>query len=148
MSKRLLVPVDGSDQSFESLEFAMNNYSQANLILLHVVDISQFMREHQQDASDPEAIRETAREYATTVLNEAEDRAADHSGSVEPKTGSGQASRVILEYAESHDVDQIIIGCCGQTFKSEVTLGEVAESVVRRANVPVTVVHDHSDSGV
>lgn len=141
MTKTILVPVDGSEQSMATIDFAMENYPEADLVLFHVVDISQFMREHEQDQDDPETVREAARNHAATVLEDAENKAASHSGAVEPKTGSGQASREIIEYAESHDIDQIIIGCCGQTFKSEVTLGEVAESVVRRAHVPVTVVH-------
>lgn len=99
------------------------------------------MREHGLDQDDPEQVREAARNHAATMLEDAENRTSSHTGSVDPKTASGQASRKIIEYAESHDIDQIIIGCCGQTFKSEVTLGEVGESVVRRAHIPVTVVH-------
>jgi len=45
-----------------------------------------------------------------------------------------------VEYAEESDVDHIVIGSHGRSGVSRILLGSVAESVVRRADMPVTVV--------
>lgn len=143
MPKTILVPVDGSEQSFGALAFATRDYPRSTIVILSIVDISQFTREHEVETSDPERIREIAREQTSKTLDEATARIDGHDGGVQTKTGAGQASRVILDYATDHNIDQIVLGCCGKSFKSDVQLGQVTDAVVRRATIPVTVVHGH-----
>ena len=52
----------------------------------------------------------------------------------------GRPTRTIVEYADEHDIDQIVMGSHGRSGMSRILLGSVAEIVVRRATVPVTVV--------
>jgi len=52
----------------------------------------------------------------------------------------GRPTKVIVEYADDHDIDQIVMGSHGRSGMSRILLGSVAEIVVRRASVPVTVV--------
>jgi len=56
------------------------------------------------------------------------------------ETAVGKPSREIVSFAEENDVTQIIIGSHGRKGVSRVLLGNVAENVVRRAPVTVTVV--------
>ena len=60
---------------------------------------------------------------------------------VDPNTGVTMSeSANIVEYVETHDVDHVVIGSHGRKGLSRVLLGSVAELVVRRSPVPVTVV--------
>jgi len=59
---------------------------------------------------------------------------------VETATEVGQPSRTIVAYAQEHDLDHVVIGSYGRKGLSRVLLGSVAELVVRRSPVPVTVV--------
>jgi len=64
----------------------------------------------------------------------------DTAGSVETTTTVGTPAAAIVEYAADHDVDHIVVGSHGRGGISRIVLGSVAESVVRNAPVPVTVV--------
>ena len=45
----------------------------------------------------------------------------------------------IVRYAEENGYDHIIVGCRGKSGITRITLGSVAEEVVRKAHCPVTV---------
>jgi nucleotide-binding universal stress UspA family protein len=51
----------------------------------------------------------------------------------------GKPARAIVEYADDHDIDQIVMGSHGRSGVTRILLGSVAESVVRDSTVPVTV---------
>lgn len=140
MTRTVLVPVDGSPQSLDALRFALSHYSDSTVVALHVVDLSEFLRETDEDLDGAEAARTEAREAAQRVLDQVEDVAAEFDADVERKTNAGKAATVVLESAREHDVDQIVIGGHGRQVPDHVQLGSVAQRVVRRADVPVTVV--------
>ncbi len=58
----------------------------------------------------------------------------------EPDLVAGHPAKAILRYADEHAVDGIVIGSHGREGPARVLLGSVAETVVRRSAVPVTVV--------
>ena len=87
-----------------------------------------------------EHLQKSAEERTQKVLDEAEARAAEHDVTVTAETVIGMPSRAIVEWAENNDIDGIVIGSHGRKGVTRVLLGSVAESVVRRSPVPVTVV--------
>jgi nucleotide-binding universal stress UspA family protein len=48
--------------------------------------------------------------------------------------------RTVLEYADDHGIDQIVLGSHGRSGIDRMLLGSVAETVTRRARIPVTVI--------
>ncbi|MFB6195021.1 MAG: universal stress protein [Haloplanus sp.] len=141
MTKRLLVPVDGSDPADAALSFALDEYPDADITILSVVDPTDVGYGSIEAApSTFEHLQQTAEERTEQVLEEAKARAEERGVSVETETVVGMPSRAIVEWAENHDVDGIVIGSHGREGVTRVLLGSVAESVVRRSPVPVTVV--------
>jgi nucleotide-binding universal stress UspA family protein len=141
MVKRLLVPIDGSDPADAALEFALEEYSDADITLLSVIDPTDVGYGSIEAApSTFEHLQENAEERTQNVLDEASNRAADHGVEVTTETVIGMPSRAIVEWAENNDMDGIVIGSHGRKGVTRVLLGSVAESVVRRSPVPVTVV--------
>jgi nucleotide-binding universal stress UspA family protein len=141
MVKRLLVPIDGSDPADEALEFALEEYPDADITLLSVIDPTDVGYGSIEAApSTFEHLQENAEERTQNVLDEASARAADHGVEVTTETVIGMPSRAIVEWAENNDMDGIVIGSHGRKGVTRVLLGSVAESVVRRSPVPVTVV--------
>jgi len=141
MVKRLLVPVDGSDPADTALEFALEEYPDAEITALSVIDPTDVGYGSIEAApSTFEHLQENAEERTRAVLDDAESRAADHGMEITTETVIGMPSRVIVEWAENNDVDGIVIGSHGRQGVTRVLLGSVAESVVRRSPVPVTVV--------
>jgi len=141
MAKRLLVPVDGSDPADTALEFALEEYPDADITVLSVIDPTDVGYGSVEAApSTFERLQQSAEKRTKNVLDEAESRAAEHGMEVTRETVIGMPSRAIVEWAENNDVDGIVIGSHGRQGVTRVLLGSVAESVVRRSPVPVTVV--------
>jgi nucleotide-binding universal stress UspA family protein len=139
MDKRVLVPVDGSERAHRACEFVREEYPGATLVLLHVVNPAG--TGYNPGASLPsfsEEWYEREKEAAEELFDEVE--AAAGSATVERVLEVGKPSRVIVEYADEEGVDQIVMGSHGRSGVSRVLLGSVAETVVRRSPVPVTVV--------
>ena len=139
MGKRILVPVDGSTQSREAWEFAAREHPEAEFVLLHVIDPTE--AGYSAGASFPAASEEWyqhAKDDAEELLTELEAQSGS-SAVVGTDTVVGKPSRAIVEYAEEHDIDRIVMGSHGRSGVSRILLGSVAENVVRNATIPVTV---------
>ncbi|MFB6112562.1 MAG: universal stress protein [Halodesulfurarchaeum sp.] len=137
--KQVLVPIDGSPQSSAALEYAAEEFSTDELILIHVIDPIE--AGYSATATVPgytEEWYEHAQEEAEDLLEEA--RETLDGEDVESVTEVGRPSRSIVEYAEENDVDHIVMGSHGRSGVTRILLGSVAEAVVRRSPVPVTVV--------
>ncbi|MFW6003864.1 MAG: universal stress protein [Halanaeroarchaeum sp.] len=136
--KSILVPLDGSEKSWNAFEFAADEFPTATFHVLHVIDPVE--AGYTATATVPgytEEWYEQAQERAEELFDEA--RAAVGEDSVVTATEVGRPSRVIVEYAEESDVDQIVMGSHGRSGVSRILLGSVAEAVVRRSPVPVTI---------
>jgi nucleotide-binding universal stress UspA family protein len=140
MADRVLVPVDESDHARHALDLALDEFSTATLLLLHVIDPSEagfsagtsvppFAEDWYADAS----------ERAEELLEDFEAYAASRGATVERAVEVGKPTRIIVEYAEDRDVDHVIMGSHAREGVTRVLLGSVAEAVVRRSPVPVTV---------
>ncbi|MFB6082958.1 MAG: universal stress protein [Halorientalis sp.] len=138
MGKRILVPVDGSEQSREACDFAVREHPEAEFVLLHVINPTE--AGYSAGASFPAAAEEWyehATEDAQALLDEMVDDWPD--AEMETDTVVGKPARAIVEYAAEHDVDRIVMGSHGRSGVTRILLGSVAENVVRNATVPVTV---------
>ena len=141
MAKRLLVPVDGSDPADAALEFTLEEYPDADITALSVIDPTDVGYGSIEAApSTFEHLQESAEDRTEQVLEDAKALAADHGVELTTETVIGMPSRAIVEWAENSDIDGIVIGSHGRQGVTRVLLGSVAESVVRRSPVPVTVV--------
>ncbi|WP_311136947.1 universal stress protein [Natronosalvus amylolyticus] len=79
------------------------------------------------------------REKAEHVLESILDTIPDGM-SVKSEIEAGNPARTIIRFADDNDVDHIVIGSHGKQGVARYLLGSVAEKVVRRSAVPVTVV--------
>lgn len=129
MTTRVLVPVDGSDNSWRALEHAVDHYDSADVTVLHVIE----------PATDSK--RETKKKQrAADLLERAKEIAADSETTVQTDTRTGEPAETIVEYATDSDVDVIVMGSRGRSGLSRLLLGSVAEYVVRRSPTPVAVI--------
>ncbi|GAB3318293.1 universal stress protein [Haloplanus rallus] len=141
MTKRLLVPVDGSDPADTALEFALEEYPDADITALSVTDPTDVGYGSVEAApSTFEHLQRTAEERTEAVLEAARETASERGIELATETVIGMPSRAIVEWAENNEIDGIVIGSHGREGVTRVLLGSVAESVVRRSPVPVTVV--------
>ena len=145
MSKRILVPVDGSATSRRGLReaIALAKAQRGKLVILNVVDaVPLFATLEGGMAFDPsviEALRAGGRKILAGAVAEAKRRGAAATG-VLAENLSGRVADVIVRQAKKSRAGLIVIGTHGRRGLSRMVMGSDAELVVRYATVPVLLV--------
>lgn len=137
----VLVPIDGSAQADHALEHALEVFPGARLTLLTVIDPSSGFAAGGAPGT-AEVLYDSAQEQAETRLADARERAEAAGATVATEIETGRPASVIVQCAENEGVDQVVMGSHGREGVSRLLLGSVAETVVRRSPVPVTVVRE------
>jgi nucleotide-binding universal stress UspA family protein len=140
--KRVLVPVDFSEHAQQALAYAKQIASayKARLQLLHVVE----------EVIHPACYMATGPSILT-IQPELKDRAKLEMKKLlretkGPETAAdihvieGHAARDLINFAQSHGSDIIVIATHGRTGFEHMFMGSVTEKVVRRATCPVFTV--------
>jgi nucleotide-binding universal stress UspA family protein len=136
MDERLLVPIDDSDPSRAALEEATELFDPREIVLLHVLEMDEIT--HGAAGAAASDLQETREEEAEELFEDAR-RTIDDRVSVETVIETGDPSTVIVEAAESNEIDHIVMGSHGRSGFSGILVGSVAENVVEGAPVSVTV---------
>lgn len=140
MGQKILVPTDGSEKSQKGLEYAIEEFPEANITVLHVSpeqaqgDLNTF-----SGLTEVVAESDEIKSATTEVIKKAKNIAASKGNTIDTEVVRGRADREIVRYAGENDIDLIIIGSRGREGIAEVVLGSVAERVVRRSPVSVLV---------
>jgi nucleotide-binding universal stress UspA family protein len=138
--RKILCPVDFSDPNQAANEFAsvLARSTGAEIVYFHVtlpeapygaygsVDPSEMMA---QDLARLKKIRPTVEGVKASW-----------------EVDFGPSSKRIVQFAEKHDVDLIVIGTHGRSGLKRVLMGSVAEAVVRKARCPVLAIKPRSQS--
>jgi nucleotide-binding universal stress UspA family protein len=141
MPKKVLVPVDGSPQSNTALEYALEEFADEEITVIHIIDpIDAGYSAPVGMRGGSEEWYESAQTESETLFEEAQEMADEYGVTLDTAEELGRPSRTIVEYAEDEGYDQVVMGSHGRSGVSRILLGSVAETVVRRATVPVTVV--------
>jgi len=139
----VLVALDGSPLADDALAYALATFDCRVTALNVVTPLDTSMSEGGiLDAGEER--RTAAEERTTTLVERVRERMADAGADnrVETAVETGDPAETIVEYVESHDIDQVVMGGHGGD-RSELgrrLLGTVATSVVSEAPVTVTVV--------
>ena len=139
----ILVPTDGSPAADAAVDHAVTlaDRFDATVHALYVVDATAYSAIEAGTDIVAEAL-ETEGEDAVSRIAAAADEADI---SVIESVVSGTAYRSILEYADDHDIDLIVMGTHGRRGIDRYLLGSVTERVVRSANQPVLTVRLDED---
>ncbi len=144
MTNHVLVPIDASPLSERAVEFALEEYAgDATITVLHVLDFVEAGYGAPMEASLPgywENWYESEVENAQQLFEEAQATADEYGVTLETETTMGRPARSIVEFADTKTVDHVVMGSHGRSGVSRILLGSVAETVLRRAHCPVTIV--------
>jgi nucleotide-binding universal stress UspA family protein len=134
MIQHILAPVDGSSHSKKALEFACDLASKFNarISIIHVVDSSageQTLVMGSSHMTIP-APREEILKTGKSVIDAAAD-IASKAGCVVEQTDvlSGSVANNILDYADEHSVDTIVMGSRGLGNVAGLLLGSISHKV-------------------
>ena len=144
MISNILVAVDNSDCSQHALAFAreLAKTMHAHLTLVTVVDVSKLVAIAGYETPYPVDAISVMRDDANQVLSDASNACHVDSLTTTDFQCEGDAVDEILGIAEQQKADMIVLGTHGRSGLARLFLGSVAEGVLRRAHVPVTVVRE------
>lgn len=141
MIERILVPMDDSDGSSKALAYALDNFPEASVTVLHVVGVPSMMMGGAAALALSDDFEEAAEERAKVVFERARETAGDRDREIETIVGTGHPARNVIRRAEEYDT--IVIGAHG-VDRGRATrrflVGNVAETISKRAPVSVILV--------
>ena len=141
MPANVLVAFDGSPLSERALKYAIETFPDAPITAIYVINPFDAVIDAEAGGLPvAEDWHENAKEEATKLHTTATGLAAERNTELVTVTEVGKPAQAILEYAIDHDVDQIVVGSHGRSGIKRTLLGSVAETVARRAPIPVTII--------
>lgn len=149
----ILYPTDFSETAKQALNHALFLAEQfeAELHMLHAVVLHEHdPRAPERRFPEPSDILQHLFEVADSEMAQIiEANQAKTFTLKEAKVKGFSAGPVILEYAEEHDIDLIIMGTHGRRGPARMFLGSVTEEVIRQATCPVLTLRkrDQQPSG-
>jgi nucleotide-binding universal stress UspA family protein len=152
---KILVAIDGSEHSMKAVELALEMSEKEltnktedddrGLTALTVLDVSKprrflssFIAAPTYGLRELDEERNAAKDWMDAVRKKAEDKKIPFRSEIIEGLVSAEAT--IVDYAESHQIDLIVVGTRGRTGFSKVLLGSVASRVVEYAHCSVIVV--------
>lgn len=135
----ILVAYDGSRPAQEAVEHAIGQFPDEEIVLLRVVELADSYAEAGIGILR-ENLKERRRELSEAVSADLDELIDATDIEFRIETAAGEPAREIVRFAEENDITHVVVGNHGRTGVSRVLLGSVAERVVRRSPVPVTVV--------
>lgn len=139
MYKKILVPVDGSQDSYCALkegELLAQAFDSKLIILTVLTDTN--VIEHYPGNFLSTDFKKAQEQRGQRILHKALET-IDYKGDVETCVRVGRASEEILKCSEEKEVDLIVIGSRGLGGFSRTLLGSVSDKVLNAAKVPVLV---------
>jgi nucleotide-binding universal stress UspA family protein len=152
---KILVAIDGSESSLKAAECAIgmaekeanqqNEEMAIELIALTVLDVSKprgflssFIAAPTYGLKELDQERRAAKQWMENIRQKVKDKKVCFRSEVIDGLLSAEAT--IVDYAESQNINLIVVGTRGKSGFSKVLLGSVASKVVTYAHCPVLVV--------
>ena len=135
--KKILLATDGSAPSIEATKYAvvLAKLMKAELMAIYVDDTVALSPLEKAELGISEAV-----EHGKKGLTVAKWYGEKNGIKVKTIMERGSAPKHIVETAEQENVDLIVMGTIGRTGLNRITIGSVAEMVIKAAHTPVLVV--------
>lgn len=137
MYDQVLFPTDGSETARAAFDYALDVAAahDATLRVLNVADTTQTSAT--RISGD---VVDVLEREGTEIVDEAAGRAEDTGVTVLSDVYQGEPAETIVEYADTFDVDAILMATHGRSGLKRYLIGSVTEKVVRTATSPVLTV--------
>ena len=135
--KKILVPLDGSSNSFRGLDVAihMARECQATITGLYVIGIVK------PRTSDPiSTLEKILLDHAQKTMKKAKLKSAQKGILFFDRISYGDDEKRIVEIAEKQNFDLIVIGSRGMSAAKELFLGSTSNYVLHKSKKPVLIV--------
>lgn len=138
----ILLAVDASPCSKYAIQMVKHFSGEVNLYILYVVDVPALKHAYLSSAcseSDFEGYRKEVARLSQHVLHETRDELLSFARKIQLIADNGDPAECIIQTAEEHQVDLILLGHRGMTESSPFLLGGVSQKVATYAPCSVLV---------
>ena len=142
MYKKILIPLDGSILAEQALEPAMVLASKF-MSEVHLVQVitNYLVPSYGIDYQVGETFRDVSLREAHAYLENVKDRLDVYfDGDIKFKVIEGLVAENIVDYAETQQIDVIVMGTHGRSGIGRWVFGSVAERVLRAAQCPILMI--------
>jgi nucleotide-binding universal stress UspA family protein len=140
MFSKLLVPIDGSDNSFRALDHSifLSKKITAQITALRVMEYLPLVYVQSQRTMD--TILSKYLEESESILKKSIDIGKKNGVRIESKLRKGDAASNILNYSKKEDYDTIIMGRRGTGKLRQLVLGSTSTKVLNHSDCTVVIV--------
>jgi nucleotide-binding universal stress UspA family protein len=141
MLSKILVPVDGSENSFRALEHAIflsTKIQEAQTTVLYIIEDQPSL--YIYSPKTMEKVRADYKRESTKILERCKEMANKSGINIHTVLLEGDPASKIIGYSEREKFDIIIIGSRGMGKFKEVILGSVSNKVLHHAKCSVMLV--------
>jgi nucleotide-binding universal stress UspA family protein len=140
MFSKLLVPVDGSENSVRALEAAifLSKKIDAHVTVMHVMQKPPTVYIHPQ--KELEELLHNYRREAEQILEKCEEIGNRNGVELKKVIIEGDVASKILRFAEKEGLDMIVMGHRGSGRFKEMVLGSVSQKVLNQTKRSVLVI--------
>lgn len=141
LASKILVAYDGSFLANQALEKAIKIASMNESTFIHVVHVFHIPIRSYEESFKIEDIRAEGLNSSIKTLERAKEILSElPPHRFETTSLEGYASQLLLNFAEKHDCDLIIMGSRGLSGIKELLLGSVSHAMVQRSHIPILIV--------
>ena len=141
MIKTVAVGTDGSDTAAKAVDFAIDlaERYEAEIVFISAYKAASEERRQRESRDAPEDVQWqfSASEDVDPALRDAEESAKERGLKAKSEAREGEPSKVLVELAEKHNADVLVIGNKGMQRK---VLGSVPNTVSHKAPCSVVIV--------
>lgn len=137
---KLLIPIDGSDNSFRALEYAifLSKNMGAQTTALHIMENLPFG--HVQSEKALNELVSKHQEESKNILDKAKDIGNKNGIRVETVLMKGDATSNIIDFSKKGNYDTIIMGRRGMGQFKQLVLGSISNKVLNQSDCTVVIV--------
>ena len=137
---RILVPIDGSDESMRALGYGLHLARLIGEAEIHLLNVQPPISGSVSTFVGSETVSRFHQEESDNALAAARKRLETEALPVHTAMRIGSAGTAIAEYAQEAGCDEIVMGTRGLGRIGSLVLGSVATQVVHLAELPVTLI--------
>jgi nucleotide-binding universal stress UspA family protein len=135
--KQILVPLDGSPNSFRGLDVAINMARQCHATITGLYVVGIVKPRTSEPISSPEKL---FLEHAQKIMKKAKLKAAKKGILFFDRVSYGDCEKRIVDVAQRKNFDLIVIGSRGMGSAKEIFLGSTSNYVLHKSKKPVLIV--------
>lgn len=140
MFSKILVPVDGSDNSYRALDTALflSEKLGSNITVIHVMeDVPVLYIESQKLLSE---LLENYKKERKDILSKCSEIATKKGVTINTVLLQGNPASIILDFIKKKKCDIVIMGSRGMGKFKEIILGSVSSKIVHHSSCPVMLI--------